>query len=177
MSEKNINMIEKENKEYSTVIINNPKNEKFREKLKNTVPIIIIIIIIIIEKSNKKRKDFEEAVKKFKNNENYEFNNILIKRHFLFKAIQEINEELTKNKGGFLIDFSTKLHKFFDDQTLFHRRMKGYINEDEVLGINLVDKDFYYLDLVIKEHTKDKEFIPYVKKLKTDLPVIYVDAC
>ena len=48
MSEKNINMIEKENKEYSTVIINNPKNEKFREKLKNTVRIIIIIIIIII---------------------------------------------------------------------------------------------------------------------------------
>ena len=40
---------------------------------------------------------------------------------------------------------------------------------------NLVDEDLYYL--VIKEHTKDKEFIPYVKKLKTDLPVIYVDAC
>ena len=84
---------------------------------------------------------------------------------------------MTKNKEGFLIDFSTKLHKCFDDQTLFYGRMKGYINEDEVLGINLVDKDFYYLDLVIKEHTKDKEFIPYVKKLKTNLPVIYVDAC
>ena len=37
-------MIEKENREYSTVIINNPKNEKFREKWKNTVPIIIIIM-------------------------------------------------------------------------------------------------------------------------------------
>ena len=37
-------MIEKENKEYSTVIINNPKNEKFREKWKNTVAIIIIIM-------------------------------------------------------------------------------------------------------------------------------------
>ena len=55
--------------------------------------------------------------------------------------------------------------------------MKGCINEDEVLGINLVDEDLYYLDLVIKEHAKDKEFIPYVKKLKTDLPVTYVDAC
>ena len=84
---------------------------------------------------------------------------------------------MTKNKEGFFIDFSTKLHKCFDDQTLFYWRMKGYINEDEVLGIDLVDKDFYYLDLVIKEHTKDKEFIPYVKKLKTDLSVIYVDAC
>ena len=71
-------MIQKENKEYSTVIINNLKNKKFREKIKNTVP-----IIIIIEKSNKKSKDFEEAVKKFTNTENYEFNNILIKRHCL----------------------------------------------------------------------------------------------
>ena len=53
--------------------------------------------------------------------------------------------------------------------------MKGCITEDEVLGINLVDEDFYYLDLVIKKHTKDKKFIPYVKKLKTDLPVIYID--
>ena len=71
-------MIQKENKEYLTVIINNPKNQKFREKIKNTVP-----IIIIIEKSSKKSKDFEEAVKKFTNTENYEFNNILIKRHRL----------------------------------------------------------------------------------------------
>ena len=55
--------------------------------------------------------------------------------------------------------------------------MKGYINEDEVRGINLVDEDLYYLDLVTKEHAKDKEFIPYVKKLKIHLPVIYVDAC
>ena len=54
--------------------------------------------------------------------------------------------------------------------------MEGYITEDEVLGINLVDKDFYCLDQVIKQNTDDKEFIPYVKKLNTDLPVIYIDA-
>ena len=38
-------------------------------------------------------------------------NNIIINKKTLFKAIQEINEDLTKNKEGFLIDFSTKLHK------------------------------------------------------------------
>ena len=52
--------------------------------------------------------------------------------------------------------------------------MNGYITEDEVLVINLADEDYYYLDRVIKQNTKDKEFIPYVKKLKTDLPVIYI---
>ena len=162
-------MIEKENNKYSTIAINDAKNERFREKSN--------ILSLIIENKDKKSKNFEEAIKKFKNDENYEFKNILIERRFLFKAVQEINEELTKNKEGFLIDFSSKLHKFFNEETLFYWRMKGYINEDEVLGINLVDEDLYYLDLVIKEHTKDKEFIPYVKKLKTDLPVIYVDAC
>ena len=100
---------------------------------------------------------------------------MLIERHILFKAVQEINEELTKNKEGFLIDFSSRLHKSLDDQIMLCWRMKGCITEDEVLGINLMDEDFYYLDLVIKKHTKDKEFIPYVKKLKTDLPVIYID--
>ena len=53
--------------------------------------------------------------------------------------------------------------------------MNGYITEDEVLGINLVDEDYYYLDLVIKQNLKDKEFIPDVEILKTDLPVIYRD--
>ena len=122
-------------------------------------------------------KDLEETVKKFRNDENYEFKNILIERQFLFKVVQEINEELAKNKERFLIDFSSKLHNFFNKEALFYWRMKQYINEDEVLGKKLVDEDLYYLDLVIKEHAKDKEFIPYVKKLKTDLPVTYVDAC
>ena len=41
----------------------------------------------------------------------YEKKNIIINKKTLFKAIQEINEDLTKNKEGFLVDFSTKLHK------------------------------------------------------------------
>ena len=56
----------------------------------------------------KKSKDFEKAVKNFKNNENCDFKNILIERHFLFKAVQEVNEELTKNKEGFLIGLTSR---------------------------------------------------------------------
>ena len=56
----------------------------------------------------KKSKDFEKAVKKFKKDENYDFKNILIERHFLFKAVQEVNEELTKNKEGFLIGLTSR---------------------------------------------------------------------
>ena len=47
---------------------------------------------------------FKNQLKKFKNDENYQFKNILVERHFLFRAIQEISEELTKNKERFFID-------------------------------------------------------------------------
>ena len=36
-------MIEKENTKILSIIFNDPKNEKFREKLKNIVPLIIEI--------------------------------------------------------------------------------------------------------------------------------------
>ena len=90
----------------------------------------------------KKSKDFEKAVKKFKKDENYDFKNILIERHLLFKAVQEVNEELTKNKEGFLIGLTSRWHKFFNGQPLFNWKMKGYMTEDEWLGINVVHKDF-----------------------------------
>ena len=87
-------MIEKENNKHLTIINSDAKNEIFREKLKNIVP-------LIIEIKNKKSKDFENAVKAFKNDENYEFKNIVIERHFLFKAIQEVNENLKQIKKDF----------------------------------------------------------------------------
>ena len=67
-------MIEKKHNKYWSPIINNAKNEKFREKLKNLPP-------LIFEIENKKSKDFQKAVKKFKNDENYVFNDPLIERH------------------------------------------------------------------------------------------------
>ena len=74
----------------------------------------------------------------------------MIKRYFLFKTVQEGNEELTKNNEGFLVDFSCRLHEFFKHKLLFYWWMVGYITEDEVLGINLVDYDIYCLDQIIE---------------------------
>ena len=59
-------MIEKENKKYQTIIINDTKNENLREKLKNILP-------LFTENKNKKSKDFEKAIKKLKNDKDYEF--------------------------------------------------------------------------------------------------------
>ena len=125
---------------------------------------------MINEIKDKKIKDFEESVKTFKNDENYEFKNLLLERYFFFKAVQEINE-------GFLVDFTNELRTFFDEQTLFYWEEKGYFNYDNSrLYVNLAKEDLYYLDLVIKEHTKDKEFISNFKKLETNLSVLYIGA-
>ena len=132
---------------------------------------------MINEIKDKKIKDFEESVKTFKNDENYEFKNLLLERYFFFKAVQEINEELTRNKEGFSVDFTNELRTFFDEQTLFYWEEKGYFNYDNSrLYVNLAKEDLYYLDLVIKEHTKDKEFISNFKKLETNLSVLYIGA-
>ena len=132
---------------------------------------------MINEIKDKKIKDFEESVKTFKNDENYEFKNLLLERYFFFKAVQEINKELTRNKEGFLVDFTNELRTFFDEQTLFYWEEKGYFNYDNSrLYVNLAKEDLYYLDLVIKEHTKDKEFISNFKKLETNLSVLYIGA-
>ena len=68
------------------------------------------------------------------------------------------------------------MHKFFNDQALFYWDKRVFITEDKILGINLVNDDFHYLDLVVKCNTNDNEFIPCIDKLETDLPVIYIDA-
>ena len=77
------------------------------KKIKEIAPLVTKI-------KEKKSKNFQKAVKKFKNDENYEFNHLLIERHFFFKAFKEVNQRLTKNNEGFLIDFSSKFHNFLD---------------------------------------------------------------
>ena len=51
----------------------------------------------------------------------------------------------------------------------------GYINKDEIRGINLANKDFSCSDHVIKQHTNDKRFIPWIEKLEPDLHVLYIN--
>ena len=41
--------------------------------------------------------------------------------------------------------------------------MEGHITEDDILGMNLVNKDFYYLDQVIKQNTTDKSLLHGLK--------------
>ena len=148
-------MTERKNNKRLGISVKDIENENLKEKFKKT-------LLLIKEISDKKANDFQKSVKKFKNDENYEYKQILIERHFLFRAIQEINEELTKNKEGFLIDLGDMVRDLFDDQTLFYWEGKGYFDFDtNTLNINSANEDLYYLHLVIKEHTNDKELVSH----------------
>ena len=95
----------------------------------------------------------------------------------MFRAIQEINEDLRKNKEEFLIDLGDMVRDFFDKQTLFYWEEKGFFDFDtNTLNINSANEDLYYLELVIKKHTKDRELISHLKKLEINLPMFYVSA-
>ena len=57
--------------------------------------------------------------------------------------------------------------RFFDDQTLFYWEGKGYFDFDtNTLNINSANEDLYYLHLVIKEHTNDKELVSHHWKIR-----------
>ena len=130
-------MNEEEKNIYLSYITNNAKDETTEEKLKN-------ILLSIVENRNKKTEHFQKAFKTFKNDEKYKFIHRLIERHFFFKATQELNEKVIKDKEGYLVDFTDRMHEYFNDQTIFYWRINGCINEDEILGINFVNKDFYF---------------------------------
>ena len=92
----------------------------------------------------------------------------------MFRAIQEINEELTKNKESFLFDLGDIVRNVFDDQALFYWKEKGYYDFDtDNLNINSGSEDLYYLDLPNEEH---KKLVSHLKKIETNLPVLYVSA-
>ena len=95
-------MNEEEKNKYLSYVTNNAKDEKTEEKFKN-------ILLSIVQNRNKKSENFQKAFQTFKIDENYKFIHPLIERHFLFKAIQELNEKVIKDKEGYLVDFTDRI--------------------------------------------------------------------
>ena len=93
----------------------------------------------------------------------------------MFKAVQELNEEVVKNKEGILVDFTDRIYEYFRRQTMLYCKRKGFYNEDGDLDEDAVNEEFNYIEQVIKQHTNDEEFTPWIKKLETNLPTSYID--
>ena len=87
------------------------------EKLKGNTK---CIPTLIDEIKDKKNSEFEESVRKFSNDKNYKLTKLLLKRHFLIKAVQEVNKELIEKKKIFRVDFSYDACLFFHNQIEFY---------------------------------------------------------
>ena len=117
----------------------------------------------IDEIKDKKINEFEEPVRNFTNDKNYKLTNLLLIRHFLIKAAQEVNKKLIKKKKVFRVDFSYDAYLFFHNQTEFYWKKEGYYNDDGIISKFYLNQDHYILDLIIKKHTNDQKFIMYQK--------------
>ena len=81
-----------------------------------------------------KISEFEESCRKFQNDKNYKLTNLLLKRHFLIKAVQEVNKELIKKKQIFTADFSYDSYFFFLKQTECYCKKEGYYNNNGTIS-------------------------------------------
>ena len=88
---RNLKTIDIECVKYPRTSIDDIKDEKFKAHLKS-------ISTLIDEIKDRKVNEFEESIRKFSNDKNYKFTNLLLKRHFLIKAVQEVNKELIEKK-------------------------------------------------------------------------------
>ena len=60
-------------------------------------------------------------------------------------------------------------------EEMLYCKRKGLYNEDGDLDEDAVNEEFNYIEQVIKQHTNDEEFIPWIKKLETNLLTSYID--
>ena len=152
-------MIDIEYVKYSPTSIDDIKDKKLKAHVKS-------IPTLIDEIKDKKINDFEKSVRKFSGEKNYELTNLLLTRHFLITAVQEVNKELIKKKKIFRVDFSFDACLFFYNQTEFYWKKEGCYNDDGTISKFKVNQNSYVLDLIIQKHTNNKKFRMFPKELK-----------
>ena len=161
-------MINIEYLKYPPASIDDTRDKKLKAHLKS-------IPALIDEFKDKKFSEFEESVRECRDDKNYKLTNLLLKRHFLIKAVQEVNKELIKKKKIFRLDFSYDACLLFHNQTELYWEKEGYYNDDGTIFKFCVNQYHYILELIIKKHSNHKKFIICPKELETNLPVLYVD--
>ena len=78
---------------------------------------------------DKETRDYCNHVKKISPYEGNELDNPLLHRHFFFKAIKEINNELSEDNAGFLVDITSDLRALFNQQTIVYSQKYWYYNQ------------------------------------------------
>ena len=109
-------------------------------------------------------KDFDEYTDNLQSLE-YKINFPLLRRHFLFKAIIHLSNELLKNDAGFMIDINFTTNNFFNEQ------INKYWNYYFYYDLQTKNNATQYLKSLITDYSQD-EFSETYTKTENNLPVI-----
>ena len=107
------------------------ENDQLRKELES-IPDIIC---------NIRDKKIEEFLKYFRIaiDYTYETNDPLLTRHFYFKAVEEVNDDLTKNNKPYRIDFRSELCEYFINETEAYWKKHNLYNDDGEFILGSVD--------------------------------------
>ena len=143
------------------------KNDQLRKELESMPDIIC----------NIRDKKIEEFLKYFRIaiDYTYETNDPLLTRHFYFKAVEEVNDDLTKNNKPYRIDFRSELCEHFINETEAYWKKHNLYNDGGTLNHFRLGRHMETLDTIVRGYTDDDELILYPKRVKeTDLVVLFL---
>ena len=144
------------------------KNDHLRKELESITDIL----------SNIRDKKIEDFLKIFRKaiDRTFEMKDRILKKQFLFKAVEEANDDLIKNNKPYRVDFGDEACTFFIDETKTYWEKHGFDNDDGMLNHFRLGRYMETLDLTIRRYTDDgPELILYQKKIKeTDLVILFL---
>ena len=79
----------------------------------------------------------------------YEINDPLLITHFLFKAVEEENNDLIKNKKPYRVDFGDDAGTHFIKETRTYWEIYNFYNDDGTLNHLELGRHMETLDLII----------------------------
>ena len=144
-------------------LINKINNKKLKRKCEN-------IEEYIIEFMNKKSADLHKSLAKTNNHLSLHTNHQILAQHFLLRAVEDVNIELTKNNAGFIIDVSDGLYDYFQTKIINH--IDYMIN---TLDLETLYDDMMDINSLIKKHTRDSKLLFKLNKQNTNLPTFYLE--
>lgn len=144
------------------IFINNINTKKLKRKCEN-------IDEYIVEFMNQKSEDLHKSLGKTNKHLRIHTNHQILAQHFLLRAAEDVNIELTKNNAGFITDVFDDLYDYF--QTKIINRIDYMIN---TLDLETLYDDMMYINSLIKKHTRDSKLSFKLNKQNTNLPTFYM---
>ena len=109
---------------------------------------------IIKDITDKKIEDFVTIFRKAIDH-TYEIDDPLLIRHFLFKAVEEVNDDLIKNNKPYRVDFGYDIGIYFQNETKTCWEKNNFYNDDGTLNHFKLGNHMLALDSLIRGYNGD----------------------